>query len=50
MDGEYNNEIQMLKLLVANLCGTKAKFVNCPDLAMAHWVVSRLEGLPKRIG
>ena len=45
-----SNEIQMRKMLVAELCGAKAECITLPDLAMAHRVVSGLESLPKRIG
>lgn len=48
--GEHDSEIQMCKLQVSELCGAKAQFITCPDLAMAHRVVSGLESLPKRIG
>jgi hypothetical protein len=49
-DRRYSNEIQMRKMLVAELCGTKAGCTTVPDLAMAHRVVSGLESLSKRIG
>ncbi len=48
--GEHDSEIQMCKMQVSELCGAKAKLITCPDLAMAHRVVSGLESLPKRIG
>jgi hypothetical protein len=48
--GERDSEIHMCKMQVSELCGAKAKFTTCPDLAMAHRVVSGLESLPKRIG
>ena len=49
-DRRYSNEIQMRKMLVAELCGAKTGCTTLPDLAMAHRVVSGLESLPKRIG
>ncbi|MGB6065450.1 MAG: hypothetical protein WBG50_11615 [Desulfomonilaceae bacterium] len=47
--GDYDSEIQMCKMQVSELCGAKAKFITCSDLAVAHRVVSGLESLPKRI-
>lgn len=43
-------EIQMCTVLVPGLCGTKPEFTTGQDLAMAHRVVSRLEGLSERVG
>ena len=48
--GEHANEILVRQMPVPGLCGAKAGFSTCPDLAMAHRVVSGLESLPKRIG
>jgi len=44
--GEQDSEIQMCKMQVSELCGGKAKFITCPDLAMAHRVVSGVTGEP----
>ena len=37
----------MCTMQFSELCGAKAKFINCPDLALAHGVVSGLASLSK---
>lgn len=49
-EGGPVHEIQMRRLLVSGLCGTKSQFTPGQDMAMAHRMVSGLEGLPKGVG
>ncbi len=44
-----HDEILMRQMQVQGLCREKTSFDNCPDLEMAHRVVSRLESIPERV-
>lgn len=49
-EGGPSDEIQVCTVLVSGLCGTEPEFTPGQDMAMAHRVVSRLEGLSERAG
>lgn len=48
--GRPDDEIQMRRVLVSGLCGTKPEFTPGQDLALAHRMVSGLESLPEGVG
>jgi hypothetical protein len=48
--GGHAIEIHMCNMLVSGLCGKKSGLAARQDLAVAHRLVSGLEGIPKRIG